>query len=212
MTRPHHSTVIHIEGMDLAGKSTVTRSLHEAVVDAQLRRNSLIDGNRIFALADELRRADAASARVLGHLYVAALAEDLEQVSAPSGPLIQDSTILLRSLAYNEAIGAHDIVEALLRLVPRHPTFGATVVLTASLEARAVSGWRAVADSPPPRWRPTTSRSSSTRSASSGWRGCSWRARRNSSGRRSSTPPHCRRTKCCPPSADRWGCRRSCAR
>jgi thymidylate kinase len=31
MTRAHHPTVIHVEGMDLAGKSTVTRSLQEAI-------------------------------------------------------------------------------------------------------------------------------------------------------------------------------------
>jgi thymidylate kinase len=127
---------LHIEGMDLAGKSTATAALATAYPDALLRRNSLIDSNPIYELADTLRRAGETSPQVLGRLYVAALAEDLERLADFDVPRIQDSTILLRSLAYNAAIGEREVVGEFLRAADSHPRFGTSVVLTASIEAR----------------------------------------------------------------------------
>ena len=135
-TRPLMSQVMHVEGMDLAGKSTATRGLLNQRPGAVLRRNALTENNPIYDLADVLRRGDQARAEALGHLYVAALIHDLDCLGADAGPTVQDSTILLRSLAFNSQIGASRVVDALLELVPGHPRFGATVVLTASLEAR----------------------------------------------------------------------------
>jgi len=128
--------VIHVEGMDLAGKSTATRVLLSLRPGAVLRRNALTPSNPIYDLADGLRKGDHLRAEALGHLYVAALMHDLDNLNADAVLTVQDSTILLRSLAFNTQIGASHVVDALLEMVPHHPRFGATVVLTASLEAR----------------------------------------------------------------------------
>jgi thymidylate kinase len=133
--RPHFQNVIHIEGMDLAGKSTVTARLSERH-GASITRNSLSTGNEIYALADEMRRKAETSPDVLGSLYVASLARDLELLAQPEGPAIQDSTILLRSSAYYCVLGRDDLVDAFGAMVGRHPRFGTSVILTASIDAR----------------------------------------------------------------------------
>lgn len=133
---PTNNNVIHIEGLDLAGKSTATNALLDIHPDAQLRRNALTPGNRIFEFADRLRREAQTPAEILGPLYVAATMQDLSAYSAPTVTTVQDSTILLRSLAFNTAIDNTAVVEQLTALLPRHPRFGISIVLTASIEAR----------------------------------------------------------------------------
>ncbi|HEU5270662.1 MAG TPA: hypothetical protein VFU36_12115 [Jatrophihabitans sp.] len=135
MSRPYFASTVHIEGMDLAGKSTVTGYLAGAL-GGRIQRNSLIPGNPIYSLADGLRRASAASPEVLGPLYVSAVCYDLDHLRRPDGPRVQDSTILLRSLAFNDLMGAKYVVRGLLEQLPRHPQFGRTIVLTATIEAR----------------------------------------------------------------------------
>jgi thymidylate kinase len=128
---------IHLEGMDLAGKSTACRGL-QAVLGGgwRVRRNALCDDNPVYALADRLRREDALPAGALGHLYVAAVEADLARYRAPGPPTVQDSTILLRSLAYHSVRRTPLVPEALAAALPRHPRFDVSVVLTASLEVR----------------------------------------------------------------------------
>ncbi|MCA9240408.1 MAG: hypothetical protein KDA37_09420 [Planctomycetales bacterium] len=135
MNRPLFSDVTHIEGMDLAGKSTATAHL---VVSTRhgLQRNSLVPNNPIYAEADRLRRNGAAP-DVLGPMYVRALDWDLNHMTS-GRPRVQDSTILLRSLAFYEVLGHDQIVDQLHAMIPRHPRFGCTIVLTASIEARLV--------------------------------------------------------------------------
>lgn len=127
---------IHVEGMDLAGKTMLTRALLIRRPEATLRRNALTADNPVYALADELRRCDGATARTLGVLYIAALEHDLERYAPPGTALVQDSTVLLRSLAYYTARGDTEMASAFRRLVAVHPRFGTSVVLTATIEAR----------------------------------------------------------------------------
>jgi hypothetical protein len=49
---------------------------------------------------------------------------------------VQDSTVLLRSLSYHSACENHKIVELLESLLPDHPRFTKSLVLTANIEAR----------------------------------------------------------------------------
>jgi thymidylate kinase len=135
MTPTTYSNVIHIEGLDLAGKTTAAAALARQS-GAELRRNSLTTHNPIFEVADQLRRAGTATAHTLAPLYVAALRHDLNALDYPKGAVVQDSTVLLRSIAYNTAIGDHETVEDLHAMLDRHPRYGRTIVLTASLEAR----------------------------------------------------------------------------
>ena len=90
--------VIHLEGMDLAGKSTAAVALAKRV-GAQVRHNALLVDNPAYRAADELRRHEKADPTTLGHLYLDALVQDLRGVRSSNGLLVQDSTILLRSAA-----------------------------------------------------------------------------------------------------------------
>ena len=132
MTAP----IIHIEGMDLAGKTTSRNRLAVQLGGWKVRSNQLCEPNAIFEIADRLRRDDALDAESLGHLFVAAVGADLQWHRPATQPLIQDSTILLRSLAYHRVNQTPGVVEALELLLPAHPRFTVSVVLTASLSSR----------------------------------------------------------------------------
>lgn len=128
---------VHLEGMDLAGKSTACRDLARALGrDFQVRRNSISIQNPVYELADRLRKNDGIGAEALGALFVAALAADLERYVPPRLNTIQDSTILLRSLAYHTVARTPFVVDAMTAMLPRHPRFTCSIVLTASLEVR----------------------------------------------------------------------------
>jgi thymidylate kinase len=128
---------IHLEGMDLAGKTTACRCIPQTLGgEWQVRHNCLWADNPVYALADRLRREGGLAGDALGHLYVAALAADLASYVAPALNTVQDSTILLRSLAYHTVARTPNVVAALTALIPRHPRFDRTIVLTASREAR----------------------------------------------------------------------------
>lgn len=132
---------ILIEGLDLAGKSTVCRRfVAQARGSWVVRRNSLIKDNRIYALADELRRADALPDEPLGWLYLAALRADLAQLggSQPDSErdILQDSTILVRSVAHHAARGRTELVRQFTALVPELPRFDHAFVCVADRETR----------------------------------------------------------------------------
>lgn len=128
---------IHFEGMDLAGKTTATKNFIEHTGrEWEIRRNSIIPDNPIYLLADSLRRADAYDAEVLGNLYVAALMADIRSFNWPERDTIQDSTIILRSLAFHTVRGTPRIKEVLIDMLPYHPKFDASFVFTASIEER----------------------------------------------------------------------------
>lgn len=142
-----HPFYLHIEGMDLAGKSSVCRRFGQgAGQPLLLRRNALSGDNPIFDLADRLRREDAFGTATLGHLFAAALMADLERFEWPIRPALQDSTVLLRSLAFHTVAGTPHLRDILEALLAKHPRFDASFVLTASharrlerLEARRIA-------------------------------------------------------------------------
>jgi cytidylate kinase len=72
----------------------------------------------------------------LGLLYLKVLEDDIRNFVKPEKNIIQDSTILLRSLSYHITMGNEDIVEGLLKLIEIHPKFTKSVLLTASIEKR----------------------------------------------------------------------------
>lgn len=127
---------IHIEGMDLASKTAARRGLARRLGDCQVRNNSLCGFNPVFNLADSLRKSSGLGDEALGHLFVAALAADMELYRVPTVPTIQDSTILLRSLAFHRINGTRKVVESLEDWLPLHPRFAHSIVLTASLASR----------------------------------------------------------------------------
>jgi len=132
--RPYY---LHFEGMDLAGKTTATQNFIKSTdSEWNIRRNSLSRENPIHMLADSLRKAEAYDAEVLGNLYVAALMADIRSFQWPDKDTIQDSTIILRSIAFHTVRGTPRIREVLLDLLPEHPKFDSSFVFTASIEER----------------------------------------------------------------------------
>lgn len=128
-----------VEGLDLSGKTSACRVLvGELSPTPDHRRNALTRGNPLYDIADRLRRERGLSGTYLGHLYVAALALDLEHYVLPEKITIQESTIGLRSFAHYAARGDEDIAMAFATLLDddRHPKFACSVVLTASIPAR----------------------------------------------------------------------------
>jgi thymidylate kinase len=133
----NHIYYIHVEGMDLAGKTTARRDLVTALGgDCRVRHNSLCSSNPVYELADGLRKEDRLGGESLGYLYVAALPCDLERYTPLRSHTIQDSTILLRSLAYHTVARTPFVVDSLKAMLPRHPRFMRSFVLTASLAVR----------------------------------------------------------------------------
>jgi len=132
--RPYY---LHFEGMDLAGKTTATQNFIKSTASEwDIRRNSLSRENPIHILADSLRKAEVYDAEVLGNLYVAALMADIRSFQWPDKDTIQDSTIILRSIAFHTVRGTSRIREVLLDLLPEHPKFDSSFVFTASIEER----------------------------------------------------------------------------
>ncbi len=128
---------VHFEGMDLAGKTTATDNfIKQSGREWDIRQNSIVPDNPIYLLADSLRRADAYDAEVLGNLYVVALMADIRTFKWPDKNTIQDSTIILRSLAFHTVRETPRIKEVLINMLPYHPKFDASFVFTASIEER----------------------------------------------------------------------------
>jgi thymidylate kinase len=128
---------IHFEGLDLAGKSTVCQLICQHTQgNWQVRRNALTMNNSIYELADRMRREKAGNEETIGWLYYAALLFDLEQFEQPVGNIIQDSTILLRSLAFHKVRGTPVLVERLEVLLDQHPRFDRSFVLVADHQTR----------------------------------------------------------------------------
>lgn len=126
-----------IEGIDLAGKSTICRRFAEqSRFEWSIQSNSLTRDNPVYQLADRLRKQIAFSAETLGNLYYAGLLADLELFKEPPNNTIQDSTIILRSLAYHTVNKTPRLPELFKSLLDRHPKFDHAFVCSATLEVR----------------------------------------------------------------------------
>ena len=126
---------IHLEGLDLAGKSTITRVLAQKS-GAQIRRNALMEDNPIHKRAEVLRKTNVLEAQLLGWIYLGALSFEMQKYQKPQSMFIQDSTIILRSIAYHKAMGNTELADAFESLIPYYPRFTASFVLTASDQVR----------------------------------------------------------------------------
>ena len=130
---------IHIEGLDLAGKSTIARLLAQRQ-GFELHNNSLLPKgyNPFCEQADQLRKTGPIGDVNIGELYLKALEFDLEQYDSYIGDsnIIQDSTILIRSISYHTVYGNYELAKKFRALLPRHPRFCISCFLIASDEVR----------------------------------------------------------------------------
>ena len=129
------SITIHVEGLDLAGKSTICRFIRDSF-GFQLRNNILVSDNPTIRETDYLRKNGLMDDASLGRRYYDALKYDLEHYSDGSERIVQDSTIIVRSIAFHSVLGDPDLAESFRQLLPLHPRFTKSVVLVASDEVR----------------------------------------------------------------------------
>ena len=122
-----------LEGVDLSGKSSVVKHLIKKRPDWKHQHYSLLGSNNILNVARDMEKDGS---EWIGYLYVKALEKDLEHFKWPEKNTIQDSTILLRSLAYHAAAKYQRVIHELENLALKHPKFSKTYVFIASMEAR----------------------------------------------------------------------------
>ena len=133
--------VVLIEGLDLAGKSTLVRNLQAELtrrgIPVRVSRNALCPNNPIAPVADALRRDPGAGLLETGALFLASHLWDARNFEPPpEGAIhIQDSC-WLRTLAYHTFHGTPRIPELLRVAAPSFPRFDAAVFLTADLAER----------------------------------------------------------------------------
>jgi thymidylate kinase len=140
-SQPNRGTMVLIEGLDLAGKSTLTRQIIEHAksnhIDISTSRNALVPTNPIALIADEYRRDKKAGYLETGALFLAAHEYDAIEFKypAPGKVHIQDSS-WLRTLAFHTLHKTRWIPD-LVKSVSRHqPEFDAVIYLTASTAVR----------------------------------------------------------------------------
>ena len=139
---------LHIEGMDLSGKTTLAHNYAEASpLDWEVNSNALGQGNPIWELADDLRKKDAYDAEIVGNVYVAGLMADIRGFELKTNT-IQDSTVALRSLAYHTVRETPRLGDALRDLIKEHPHFNGSFYLAASMDARKARLQQRMRDNP----------------------------------------------------------------
>lgn len=133
--------VILIEGMDLAGKSTLIKRLVSALqqrgVEVRTSRNSLCPDNFIARQADELRRDPTVGFIETGTLFVAAHCWDARHFQRPPKGTahVQDSS-WLRTFAFHNHHQTPGISRALFSASASFPKFDAAIFLTAGIDCR----------------------------------------------------------------------------
>ena len=131
------SKTIHIEGLDLAGKSTICRLLAVGQ-NAEKRNNSILPTgeNTVHQVAERFRKSKGLNDIEIGGLYYGSLLIDLRNYKPSEELVIQDSTLLLRSIAYHSVFGDKALSEKFKELIPVQPRFGFSCLLKASDEVR----------------------------------------------------------------------------
>lgn len=137
MRSPEQPLFIHFEGTDFAGKTTASRNIQSSIEGPwEVRKNSLGFRNPISSLADELDASGAYDIEVIGNVYAAAILADIKSFDKPQINRIQDSANILRSLAYYAASGHTRLQDTLLSMLPEHPDFTFSFILTSDMETR----------------------------------------------------------------------------
>ncbi len=127
---------IHLEGMDLSGKSSVAKAIQErSNLDWQINNNRLLDVNEVYDFINSTYELSLFDDEVYGYLYFVALMVDLKKFEQNTN-VIQDSTLLLRSINYHTKHGNTKLVELFEDLINIHPVPTQSFYLTASVDAR----------------------------------------------------------------------------
>lgn len=127
---------LHLEGMDLAGKSSIAKIIKEkSLLNWQMNNNHLSDKNEIYSFIDKVAKDKLYDDEIYGYLYYIALLTDLKKFKIEDN-IIQDSTILLRSINYHLENGNYKLAKMFTELIKLHPFPTYSIYLTASIDAR----------------------------------------------------------------------------
>lgn len=128
---------LHFEGMDLAGKSSLARNFaRHSELSWEINDKRLTKINPVYDFAWEIGKKKIIDSTSLGYLYLSALFEDIRNFKL-EGNIIQDSTLLLRSMNYYKTIGNNpDLVKSFAEIAPRHPIPDKSFYLTADIDVR----------------------------------------------------------------------------
>jgi len=128
---------LHIEGMDLSGKSTVAKIFAEtSKLNWVINDKRLTENNPFYDFAWDLGKKGRHSSEILGHLYLESLKEDIKNFR-PNKNILQDSTLLLRSLNFYKTVEINnELAHSFAKLIPEHPLPNKSFYLTADIESR----------------------------------------------------------------------------
>lgn len=137
VTSKHSLFFLHIEGMDLSGKSTAAKNFaNTSEMYWTINDKRLTESNPIYDFAWDLGRKGSHSSVILGHLYLISLMEDIKNFRLKTS-VIQDSTLLLRSLNYYKSVKINDeLAQAFAKFIPGHPVPNKSFYLTANIDSR----------------------------------------------------------------------------
>ena len=132
---------ILIEGIDLAGKSTLAKSLPGKLNDlgfaVRQSRNSLCPDNPIAPVADVIRKESNAGNAETGALFLASHLWDSRNFGPiPNGTIHLQDSCWVRTLAHHTVQGTPDIPAMLRRDAMAFPRFNIAIFLTADLTVR----------------------------------------------------------------------------
>ena len=127
---------LHIEGMDLAGKSTIADMIkNRSNVNWIIYNNYLSQDNAIQQFEKQIRKAKLYDDEIYGYLHYVTLLADIKYFELKEN-VIQDSMLLLRSINYHKEQGNIALVQLFEELVPKHPIPNLSVYLTVNIGSR----------------------------------------------------------------------------
>ena len=134
--RDNKFSFLHLEGMDLAGKSSIAKIIKEkSSLNWEINNNRLSDKNEIYNFIDKTSKEKLYDDEIYGYLYYVALLSDLKRFKVDKD-IIQDSTILLRSINYHLEHGNYQLAKMFENLIELHPIPTHSIYLTASIDTR----------------------------------------------------------------------------
>ncbi len=128
---------ILIEGMDLSGKTTVTKCLYEMLKDAKIQHRTLSNETEIFDFAVAQSKKNKLHTDLINKLYTLAISEDLYNYQPAKNEIIlQDSYFALKSYALMKEKYPNTLANEVYRLLQLFPKPELAFYLTTSTEDR----------------------------------------------------------------------------
>lgn len=127
---------ILIEGMDLSGKTTITRYLSEILKIDKIQERTLSDSCAIYDFTVAQSKQGKLHPDLINKLYTLAISEDLYNYKPKNSIILQDSYFALRSYALMKQKYPNTLAKEVYKLLQLFPKPELGFYLTASTEER----------------------------------------------------------------------------